>query len=176
MNRCCSAAGVNVMDWSAGRHILLLGESAGGHMDSAQCARVPGLFSVSHLLPSQFLPSSLTFSSLSTPELHPQHSYHPLSCPSEPLSAILFGWSLTCNVLWSASGGAQLSEKVKMFIIRSTRPLRGKWGGKEKMKVTWKVIQYFPDTVITHCKQLGLIVQRDITHFISHFVLYNTEV
>lgn len=32
--------------------------------------------------------------------------YHPLSCPSEALSAILFNWSLTCNVPLSITGEA----------------------------------------------------------------------
>lgn len=125
MNRCCSAVGVNMMDWVAGRHILLLWESERGHLDSEQHARVPWLFCISHLFPSISLTSSLTFKSLSTLKPHPQHSttHCPVHlspcqtfCSTDHLPAMC-----PCPQLKKPA-----SEKVKIFLIRSERPKRGK--------------------------------------------------
>lgn len=87
MNRCCSAAGVNMTDWIAGRHIPLLRKSERGHLDSEECARVPWLFCVSHLRSSSSLPSSLTFRSLSFPS--------PAPCTLPP--TVLSIWALVSH-------------------------------------------------------------------------------
>lgn len=58
MNRCCSAVGVNMMDWVAGRHILLLRERRGssGQWTACRGALTPLCFS-----PSFFLIAALIF-------------------------------------------------------------------------------------------------------------------
>lgn len=131
MNRCCSAVGVNKMDWVAGRHILLLRESERGHLDSEQHARVPWLFCIPHLLPSISLTSSLTFKSLSTPKPHPQHSTTHCLVHLSPCQTFCSTDHLPvmcpCPQLEKPAG-----EKVKIFIIRSKRPLRSEGGKKER--------------------------------------------
>lgn len=136
MNRCCSAVGVNMMDWVAGRHILLLGESERGHLDTEQHAGVPWLFCISHLFPNISLTSYLTFKCLSIPEPHPQALYHPLSCPSEPLSDILFDWLLTCNVPLSTTGEARRWKGQNIYNKVKSLP-RGE-EGKTEWNSSWR--------------------------------------
>lgn len=128
MNRCCSAVAVNMMDWVAGRHILLLRESERGHLDSEQHARVPWLICISHLLPSISLTSSLTFRSLSTP--HPKHST--THCPVHLSPCQTFCSTDHLPVMCPCPQLEKpASEKVKIFIIRS-KSLCSKEGNKER--------------------------------------------
>lgn len=129
MNRCYSAVGVNMMDWVAGRHILLLWESERGHLDSEQHAGVPWLFYVSHLF---FLITTL-ISDIQEPFQPKYHlQYSTTHCPvhlspCQPFcSADHLPVMCPCPQLKKPA-----SEKVKIFVIRSTRPLRNKEGRKE---------------------------------------------
>lgn len=64
------------------------------------------------------------------PEAPPPALYHPLSCPSEPLSNILFNLSPTCNVPLSTTEearkwkGQNISNKVRKT-LREAR--KGRW-------------------------------------------------
>lgn len=101
MSRCCSAVEISMIDWIAGRAILLLWESESGHLDTEQHAGGGLTRLCSSFL---FLPSCC---------FHFWHSVsaqiplcHTRFCPTEPLSGILFDWSLTCNVPLSITGEA----------------------------------------------------------------------
>lgn len=158
MNRCCSAARVNMMDWVAGRHILLLRESEWGHLDSEAHARLPGRFCVSHLLSS----SSLTFRRLYSPK--PTHQHSTTHCPVHLSPCQPFCSTDHLPVICPCPQLEKpVNEKVRIFIIRSSRPLRD----EERMKVKLKVTQCFWDWEITYHKKQSFKVwiQVDITHF-----------
>lgn len=127
MNRCCSAAGVNMMDWVAGRHILPLRESERGHLDSEKRARVLWIFCVSHLLSSLLLPLISDIQESFLPKPHPQlsttHQTVHLS-PCQPFCSTDHP-SVMCPCLQSEKLAC---EKVKKFIIRSTLGVEGEDG------------------------------------------------
>lgn len=119
------------MDWIAGRHIPLPRKRERGHLDSEQHAEVPWLFCVSHLLSPSPPRSSLTFRESFQPQPCPQHST--THCPVH-LSACQPFCSTDhlpvmcpCPQLEKPAG-----EKVKIFIIRSTRVLRDGQGRTER--------------------------------------------
>lgn len=128
MNRCCSAVGVNMMDWVAGRHILLLGGSERGHLDTEQHAGVPWLFCISHLFPNISLTSYLTFKCLSPrPSTQPPHCPVHLSPCQTFCSTDYLPVMCPCPQLEKPAG-----EKVKIFIIRSKafqEARKGRWSG-----------------------------------------------
>lgn len=167
------------MDWLAGRHILLLRESEMGHLDSEQHARVPWLFCVSRLISSSSPPSSWHSGAFPPPAPIPA-LYHPLSCPSEPLSAILFDWSLTCNVPLSATGeascwkGQNIYNKVSKASERRVREEGGTavGGGVIKRRLHEKSLNIFWDIEIIYCKQLDLVERSEER---SHTWFNNTD-
>lgn len=146
MNRCCSAVRVNMMDWVAGRHILLLRKSEKG--SSGQWTACQGALTLLCFSPSFFLISDIQ--EPFKPEPHPPTLYHPPPCPSEPLSTILFDWSLTCNVPLSTTGKASRGKGQNIYNkVNKASERRGRegedqqWEGCNRTKVIRKVTQCF---------------------------------
>lgn len=136
MNRCCSAAGVNMMEWVAGRHILLLRGNQRGHLDSEHRSREPPSNAASHLLYSSSLALVSDIQKPFSPRAPPSALHHLPSCPSELLSAILFHWSLTCNVPLSTTG--QASWWKGRNIYNKVNKASEKWGREVEEWVQWQ--------------------------------------
>lgn len=130
------------MDRVAGRHILLLGASERGHLDTEEHAGVPWLFSISHLLHIIALTSPLTFKCLSTPEDSPPYGTLPFTVPSvrSPCqtfrSADYLPVMCPCSQLEETAWrkGQNIYNKVKSLVLKQRRSWRGVMDGQRDVK------------------------------------------